>query len=234
MAVSRRNDPQRRAGRSRDAVAVTALLGLVPALAAAQISRAPCANAEIAIEAKPFEVDYRNNNAVLREVVITQCDLRIEANEARVTGGLDFEDSRWTISGNVRITAEGGSLKSDKAVVAFNDNVIARATITGTPAAFEQQRADGTTSRGHANTIDYETTSGAVSLRENAWLSDGRNEMTAPQIVYNIKTQRIQGQGQGRASQGSSGGDRIRIVIQPRDQETPSRDRRDETTSPKN
>lgn len=192
------------------------LSGMWPGDADAQIGRPACANPEIAIEARqPFEVDYRNNNAVLREVVITQCDLRIQADEARVTGGLDFENSRWNISGHVRISAEGGSLSSDKAVVNFRDNVISQATITGTPAEFEQQRADGTISRGHANTIDYETASGTVSLIENAWLSHGRNEMTGPQLVYNIKTQSVQGRGKRNA--GQTGDDRIRIVIQPRE-----------------
>src|SRR5688572_3266030 len=138
------------------------LLGACLAWAGVAGAALPSCNQPIAIEAKPFEVDYRNNNAVLREVVITQCDLRIEAAEARVTGGLDFENSRWTIAGNVRITAEGGRLNSDKAVVSFRDNVISQATITGTPAEFEQQRDDGSTSRGHANTIDYETSSGTV------------------------------------------------------------------------
>ena len=209
MAASRRTDSAVAGG----ALLLAGLLGIAPE-SAAQIGRPTCANPEIAIEAKPFDVDYRNNNAVLREVVITQCDLRIEAEEARVTGGLDFENSRWTIAGDVRITAEGGHLTSDKAVVSFRDNVISRATITGSPAAFEQQREDGTISRGHANTIDYETTSGTVSLLENAWLSHGRNEMTGPQLVYNIKTQSVQGRGRVGKS-----GDRVRIVIQPRDKE---------------
>jgi lipopolysaccharide export system protein LptA len=211
MAVSRRNDsaPPARA------LLLAGLLGVAAPASHAQIGPATCANPEIAIEAKPFEVDYRNNNAVLREVVITQCDLRIEAAEARVTGGLDFENSRWTIAGNVRITAEGGRLNSDKAVVSFRDNVISQATITGTPAEFEQQRDDGSTSRGHANTIDYETSSGTVSLLQNAWLSVGRSEVSGPRLVYNIKTQSVQGQ--GRASSGKPGDDRIRIIIQPRE-----------------
>ena len=65
-------------------------------------------------------------------------------------------------------TAEGGSLRSDKAVVSFRNNVIAHATITGTPAQFEQLRTDGSTSRGRANTIDYETANGTVSLRHRS------------------------------------------------------------------
>ena len=36
----------------------------------------------------------------------------------------------------------------------------------GAPAQFEQQREDGTTARGRANTIDYETASGTVSFND--------------------------------------------------------------------
>jgi lipopolysaccharide transport protein LptA len=171
-----------------------------------------CANQEIVVEAKPMEVDYRNNNAVLRDVVITQCDMRIEAGEARVTGGLNFDNSRWTVSGDVKITAEGGKLRSDKAIVSFRDKLISNATITGTPAQFEQVRADGTTSRGRAGTIDYETNSGTVSLSTNAWLSDGRNEISGQKLVYNIRSQSVQGQARPNTT---GGNDRIRIVIQP-------------------
>jgi lipopolysaccharide transport protein LptA len=180
-------------------------------LGVAEAAPAPCTNQEIVLEAKPFEMDYRNNNAVLRDVVITQCGVRIQAGEARITGGLNFENSQWTISGDVRITAEGGSLSSDKAVVAFRNKLISTATITGAPAKFEQQRDDGTTARGHANTIDYETNNGTVSFKTNAKLTYGRNEITGQQLVYNIRTQSV-----GQAKPGTATGDgRVRIVIQP-------------------
>jgi lipopolysaccharide transport protein LptA len=180
-------------------------------MGAAEAAPAPCANQEIVVEAKPLEMDYRNNNAVLRDVVITQCGTRIQAGEARITGGLNFENSQWTISGDVRITAEGGSLHSDKAVVSFRNKVISAATITGAPAQFEQLRDDGTTARGHANSIDYETTSGTVSFNTNAKLTYGRNEISGQQLVYNIRTQSVGGQKPGAAG----GNDRVRIVIQP-------------------
>lgn len=173
---------------------------------------APCANQEIVLEAKPLEMDYRNNNAVLRDVVITQCGVRIQAGEARITGGLNFENSRWTIAGDVRITAEGGSLSSDKAIVSFQDKLISAATITGAPAQFEQKRDDGTTARGRANTIDYNTSSGTVSFNTNAFLSYGRNEVTGQQFVYNIRTQSLQGQTKGGAKIGNG---RVRFVIHP-------------------
>lgn len=180
--------------------------------AAAAQTQARCANDKIVMDAVPVTVNYRDNTAVFREVAITQCDIRIEASEANVKGGLDFENGQWTISGNVRIRAEGGNLTADKAVVWFNNNVISRATITGTPAKFEQLRKDGATSRGRAPTIDYETAAGTVSFRENAWLTlDGCNEISGNQLVYNIKKQSMEGQ--PAAAPGGNG--RVRIVIQP-------------------
>ena len=174
-----------------------------------------CANAQIDIQAdQPADIDFRNNNALLRNVVITQCDMRVEAGEARISGGIDFQDSQWQFSGNVRITAEGGSLKSDKAVVSFRNNLISRAIITGSPAQFEQKRKDGLLARGHAATMDYETASGTVSFRDDAWLSDGCNEITGPQLVYNIRTQSVGGAAT-RSSSTENG--RIRITIKPGD-----------------
>jgi lipopolysaccharide transport protein LptA len=122
----------------------------------------------------------------------------------------------------VRINAEGGSLKSDKAVVSFRDKLISQATITGSPAVFEQQRADGTMSRGRAGTIDYETASGTVNFAGNAWLSFGGNEISGQSLVYNIKTQSMQGQ--PRSDTGKPGGGRIRIVIPPRNQGDDAKD----------
>jgi lipopolysaccharide transport protein LptA len=189
----------------------TALLGM--AAHAAPLDAA-CANPEIVVEAKPVEINYRDNSTLLRDVTIRQCDNRIEAAEARSTGGIAFENSRWTFSGKVRIKASGGNLSSDKAVVEFRNNLISEAVATGTPAEFEQQRDDKSTSRGHANTISYEALGGRISLRTNAWLSDGCNEITGQQLVYNINQQRVEGQSRTNTTQTGDG--RIRITIQPK------------------
>lgn len=196
-------------------IAAACSIGLLGVAAAAQ---SPRETQKIVVDAVPVDVNYRDNTALLRDVVITQGDMRIEAAEARVKGGLDFENGEWTISGNVRIRAEGGNLSADKAVVSFRNNLISQATITGTPAEFEQLRKDGITSRGRAPTIDYQTASGTVSFRDNAWLSDGCNEITGKQLVYNIKEQRVQGQPNTLPSATPTGGGRVRIVIQPKDQ----------------
>jgi lipopolysaccharide transport protein LptA len=188
-------------------LAALAALGLLGTALAAQER----STEKIVLEAVPVDINYKNNTAVLRDVVITQGATRIEAREAQVKGGLDFENGEWTISGNVRIKAENGNLRSDKAVVSFANNLISRAVITGAPAEFEQQREDGTTARGRAGTIAYEPGTGVVSFRENAFLSDGCNELKGQQLRYNIRQQRVEGQ--SRTTPGA--GERITITIQP-------------------
>ncbi len=204
MASSPKNDRSM----IRAAIAALAALGLLGVAVAAQ---EPRSIEKIVLEAVPVDINYKNNTAVLRDVVITQGATRIEAREARVKGGLDFENGEWTISGDVRIRAENGNLKSDKAVVSFANNLISRAVITGAPAEFEQQRENGTTARGRAGTIAYEPGSGIVSFRDNAVLTDGCNELKGQQLRYNIRQQRFEGQ--ARATPGPN--DRITFTIQP-------------------
>jgi len=83
MGTSIRNNP------------LAAVGGLLAAglLGVAEGAPAPCANQEIVLEGKPLEMDYRNSNAVLRDVVITQCSVRIQAAEADIKGGLNFENN---------------------------------------------------------------------------------------------------------------------------------------------
>ncbi len=68
---------------------------------------------------------------MLRDLVITQCSVRIQVAEADIKCGLNFVNSRMTFSCDVRITAEGGSLSSDKAIVSVRDKVISSSTIFG-------------------------------------------------------------------------------------------------------
>lgn len=139
------------------------------------------------------EMDLQTRELILKKVVISQGTMRISAERARATG-LNFANSRWNFEGNVHIDAEQrGKLRSDQAVVEFKDNHIARATITGKPAEFEQKRANDQLARGHADEILYDVNEGAVRLTNNAWLCDGQNQISGPLLVYNIREQQIQG-----------------------------------------
>jgi len=145
----------------------------------------------VQVDAASSEVDYKSNTVVFKDVVISQGDMRVSAEHARATG-LNFASSRWNFEGNVHIDAEQrGSLRSDQAVVEFKDGHIARATITGKPAEFEQKRANSV-ARGHADQVFYDVNDGTVRLTDEAWLSDGQNEISGPLLVYNIREQRVQ------------------------------------------
>lgn len=107
---------------------------------------------------------------VFRDIVITQGAVRVAAQQARATG-LDFENSTWSFTGSVRITVEGGALRSDEATVNFAANRVATARIRGNPAEFEQPRAGSEEGRaGRASAIDYDVAAGSVTL---LWATPG-------------------------------------------------------------
>jgi lipopolysaccharide transport protein LptA len=147
----------------------------------------------VSVDAASSEVDYKTNTVVFTNVIISQGTMRVQAEHARATG-LNFANSRWNFEGNVRIDGEqAGKLRSDQAVVEFRDNHIARATISGKPAEFEQKRANSdAVARGHADEILYDVNDGTVRLTDEAWLSDGQNEISGQLLVYNIREQRVQ------------------------------------------
>jgi len=179
------------------------------ALAARALALAPApAQQPISVDAASSQVDYRTNTVVFTQVVISQGATRVQADHAHATG-LDFANSRWNFDGNVHIDApDQGSLRSDAAVVEFRDNHIARATITGRPAQFEQKRADSDkVARGHADEIVYDVAAGTVRLKSDAWLSNGQNEITGPLLVYNMREQRVE------AATAPGTGEHIHITI---------------------
>ena len=167
----------------------------------------------IELEAANLDASQKSNTMVFRDVVISQCDIRVSAQTARSSGGLNFENTRWTFEGDVNIHVEQrGNLRSDQAVVDFQDNRIAKATITGSPAEFEQQRSDTQAlARGRAGEIVYEVGPGTVRLTSDAWLSDGRTEISGPLLVYNIREERVQGATNPGENQ------RVRITIAPKE-----------------
>ncbi|HXY76873.1 MAG TPA: lipopolysaccharide transport periplasmic protein LptA [Steroidobacteraceae bacterium] len=176
------------------AVALSACAAAAAPPPAAQVLPAPMSSEQpINLVAASTEVDYKSNTVTFADVVISQGPTKVQAEHAHATG-LNFANSRWTFEGKVRIDVEQrGNLRSDQAVVDFKDNRIARATITGKPAEFEQKRADSEQmARGHANEIIYDLSDGTVRLSEDAWLSDGQNEISGPLLVYNIRAQRVQ------------------------------------------
>jgi lipopolysaccharide transport protein LptA len=177
---------------------------------------------KLPIDVSSSKVDYQGDTVILQDVVITQGETKVQADHAHAhaTGRLDnFDNSRWTFEGNVRINGEQhGSLKSDQAIVEFHNKYISKATITGSPAEFEQKRTDSAEiARGRAREIVYDVNDGTVRLSDDAWLSDGHNEISGPELVYNIREQRVQG------TAGPGTDNRVHIRIEPKANEEPNK-----------
>jgi lipopolysaccharide transport protein LptA len=161
----------------------------------------------IKLDAGSSDMDVKNNTLVFHAIRIAQGGLAVEADEATATG-LDFKDSHWVFRGNVRITVPDGFLQSDEARVAFAANAIATADATGSPASFEQKRERGV-ARGRGRRIEYDFGAGTVRLLDDAWLSDGDNEITGRTLLYSLRDQRV------RANAEEQGSERVRITINP-------------------
>ena len=143
----------------------------------------------ITVEARSTDFDYKNSVLVFNDVTIVQGAVRITAERAQASG-LNFDDSGWEFSGSVRIKLTDGALASDTARVRFTKGEIQSATVTGAPATFEQRR-EAQLSQGRGNRIDYDLDRGTVELAGDAWISDGRNEITGATLVYSTGTQRV-------------------------------------------
>ena len=72
----------------------------------------------------------------------------------------------------------------------FAGGEIQSAAVTGEPATFEQRRKEEH-AQGRANRIDYDLKRGAVELTGDAWLTDGKTEVTGATLVYSTVNQRV-------------------------------------------
>jgi lipopolysaccharide transport protein LptA len=171
-----------------ESLAAVSLLGLLaPGVVVAAEARR-CTE-ETVVKSDDFNADYRKNDVALKNVTISQCDVRVQANNARAKG-LNTENAHWNFDGDVRIDVENrGNLRANEAEVEFRDNQISKLNITGSPAEFEQKRKDEAMARGHAEEIEYDVTAGTVRLASNAWLTDGRIDLRCAQIFYDIRQQ---------------------------------------------
>lgn len=161
-------------------------------------------------DAASSEIDYKAHSGSFKQITISEGKITVRADRAHATG-LGQPSGQWTLTGNVRIHAPPhGNLTSDQAVVDILNNHITQATVTGNPAQFTQLGiAPGKVAEGHADQILYDIATGTVQLRKHAWLSDGRNQFSAPQLVYNILKDRIEATSRGP-------GERVHITITPR------------------
>jgi lipopolysaccharide export system protein LptA len=161
--------------------------------------------------AQSSEIDYKNSFTSFKKVQITQGNLSISADQGQVKGtGVNFQNSHWSFRGAVKISVPQGLLNSDEAQAFFSNNQLSKATASGKPATFQQKvaKADKIVN-GHSESIDYDAGQGIVHLTNDAWLSDGQNEIRGQSLKYNVIAQSL------IADAPEQQGQRVHIIITP-------------------
>ena len=194
--------------RRLDIVRLAAVLFLLPAAAAAQITdlRLP-----ISLDADSTAYDGKNSMLMFRGLRLSQGTIGIEADEGRASN-LDFEDSIWQFSGNVVIDVENGHIECETADLQFTEHQLTLATIVGSPATFELTRpGSDETTYAEAGKLRYDLLAGTIEFSEDAVITEGGNQIASNYLIYNILEQRIN-------AQGSPDGDgKVRITYTPKD-----------------
>ncbi len=196
------------------------LIGTVSLCAAiaAQAQEVPAIDIElqktlpITLDADSSEFDRKNDRLKFRGLRITQGALGIQADEAEANQ-LDFEDSLWIFKGNVVIDSENTTAYGDDAQLVFREHRLRSATLRGTPARFEQERVEeDEITQGRANMMEYDMDSGIIRMADDAWLSDGANEVSGARITYDLTREYI------LADADESGQVRMKIIPPERDE----------------
>jgi len=183
------------------------LLATVPP-AAAQVAledlRLP-----ISLDAESTNFDGKNSMLMFEGLRLSQGNIGVVADVGRASK-LDFEDSTWQFSGNVRIDVEGGHIDCDAADLRFRNHVLTLATIEGAPATFELRRPDSEdVTYAEAEQLRYDLADGIVTFTGNAKITEGGNQIASNTLVYNITERRIKAQSTGE------GDDRVKITYTP-------------------
>jgi lipopolysaccharide export system protein LptA len=141
----------------------------------------------IDLDATFSEFDRRNNRLIFRQLTITQGGLTIKADEA--TGDpADFENSVWVLEGNVSIDNAGAQASCDRAELTFRDNQLRKGVMTGKPARFSQPGIRGNpATTGRSQLLEYDLDAATIQLTTDAFLSDGRSEISGSRIAYDLR-----------------------------------------------
>jgi len=162
----------------------------------------------ISLDADSSSFDRRSNTVSFRGLRISQGSLGIEADNALATG-LDFENSEWQFAGNVRINIESAKILAGTAELQFVNHQLLSAALRGEPARFaDVAQETGEPIIGQANLFQYDTASGTIRMTEQAFLSEGPNEISGCDLLYDLGRETI-------TASSSDCGQPVRMTIQP-------------------
>lgn len=175
-----------------------------PVLAQITDSRLP-----ISLDADATDYDGKNSMMMFRGLRLSQGTIGVEADQG-MASKLDFEDSVWQFSGNVRIDTGTAKIRCDRADLRFGKHQLQIATISGSPATFELRRqGSDEVTYAKAGRLEYNFANGIVEFSDQATITEGGNQISSNYLVYNIAQQRINAESNG------DNGDKVKIIYTP-------------------
>ena len=194
-------------------IILTLLLLLASSFALAQETDIDLRRLPWDIISETMDFDGKTATVIYTGLRFSQGNISIEADEGRASRQ-EQENSAWQFSGNVTIDVGNGHIKCDAATLRFEGNVLSTATVTGAPASFEMQRADGNDgTTAEAALLKYDVEKGIIEFSGQASINEAGNHISASSFVYDIENRRI------NADSSDQDEDRVRIIYTPTDDE---------------
>ncbi len=166
-------------------------LAVLALAAAATLAQAQDEDLRVSLDADWSSFDRQSNTMVFSGLRIAQGDFTIEADDA-VASDLDFARSDWSFSGNVRIGVGTATIESAEANVIFETHELLVVELQGDPAEFQDRNAERADPiRGGAATLRYDSAERTLRMTGGAWLSEGPNEFTGCNLIYDIDEKKI-------------------------------------------
>ncbi|AKS41018.1 hypothetical protein WM2015_637 [Wenzhouxiangella marina] len=111
-------------------------------------------------------------------------------------GRLDVPTGAYVLTGNVRILRGTLTVTADEAR-SFNgeDGRIARVELYGNPTRWDDVLEDGSEVRGRSDQILYDFTTNLITMLGNAEIQNVQGEFSGQQLVYDLDTQSLVGDG---------------------------------------
>lgn len=135
-------------------------------------------------------------------------DLRADSNNCNLN-----DDSPCWFAGNVVIVQGTLKITAARADITRRDGQIARVVLTGTPVNFSQTMDDGSAVNGRANKVDYDMNADQAVFTGDVNMTQPRGSMEGQRVVYNTRTGEYTGGGDGN---------RVHMVIQPKQKSAPA------------
>jgi lipopolysaccharide transport protein LptA len=204
-------------------------------------AKAPVTDAAYTWDADVVTSDFRSDSFELRgNVRVVQGPSSIEAQTAKGRN-VRASNSRWTFEKGVRIRTAEADLFSDLATAGVANGQFVEARIEGAPARFEQLAGSANRQvRGRAGVIEYDFNTGIVKLSNQVWFSNGKDEIRADVVIYNVRDERVQTGGTSNRVRGiirpstgakpknNAGASGSAAVVEPAFNGAPTEERKDE------